>query len=262
MNASLPFPVPRLLSARRIGGLLVLMIGLHPEAGRAASAATAVIEVRGQFFDAAKSQLAAAWEAAHLDPQATVLTPEQSLAVRTALEKAGATTFSELRASACSGRDARCEAGKEFPYTSKYEPSKTKAGKFVATDFGMRLVGVTMRVAPTATASGGIRLEATCTVTRFLGFVDYGNLEPRTKNPPPLENLLKAPLHAGAIWQPFFATFMETHPFELADGDTAVMAGAVEVEPRDPPVGQPTLHSQAPAPGVAVFLTARRILPN
>jgi|GEM_PF-6583265 len=248
--------------ALRLGVLLLTMAGLPAETGRAAPAAPLRIEVQGQFLGATKSQLTAAWEAAHIDPQATVLTPGQSRAALAALAKAGVETFSQSRAITSSGREARCETGKEFPYASKYEPSKTDAGKFVATNFETRLVGVEMRVEPTATASGGIRLEATCTVTRFLGFVDYGNLEPHAKNPPPLEDLLEAPLHEGAIWQPFFATFTGTHTFDLPDGGTAVMSGAIEVEPRDPPAGQPVLQSRAPAPGVAVFLTVRKILPD
>jgi hypothetical protein len=262
MIASLPLPVSGSSFVRRIGGLLALMIGLHPEAGHAAPSAPVRIEVQGQFLGATKSQLAVAWETAHIDPQATVLTPGQSRAARAAMAKAGVETFSQSRAITGSGRQADSEAGKEFHYASKYEPSKTDAGKFVATNFEMRLVGVTMRVEPTATANGGIRLEATCTVTRFLGFVDYGNIDPGAKSPPPLEDLLKAPLHEGAVWQPFFATFTETRTFDLPDGGTAVMAGAEVVEPRNPPAGQPALQSRAPAAGVVVFLTARKILPN
>jgi hypothetical protein len=249
-------------AALRLSVLLLTMAGLPTGAGHAASSAPVRIEVQGQFLGATKSQLADALEAAHVEPQATVVTPEQSQMALAALARAGVETFCQSRAITSSGREARSEVGKELHYASKYEPSKTEPGKFVATNFQTRLVGVTMHVAPTATTSGGIRLEATCTVTRFLGFVDCGNLESGAKNPPSLEDLLRAPLHEGAIWQPFFATFTEVRTFDLPDGGTAVMSGAVEVEPGDPPAGQPALQSGVPAPGVAVFLTARKILPH
>lgn len=205
------------MKARLLGALLALSVG-------AAWAEEPLVEVQGQFIHATRAQMEAALDAAKARRTATLFTPEQMETIRAKLKESGAEIFSEPRATTQSGETARVMAVREVSYPSEFEPSTQEKGKMVPTSFETRNAGVVLEVKVDVQPDGKILLKAHPTYTRFLGFIDYSNAK---EAKPALEDLLKAPLSAGGMWKPVFATYSVESIFRLAKGQTALMGGPV-----------------------------------
>jgi len=240
--------------ARPLVGFLLFSI---PARGHAESREL-MVEVQGRFVHATKAQLDAALVAAHAGVGGTVLSPEQFQIVQTKLAESGADTFSEPRAVTRSGLRAVVEIVREIRYPEKYESSKRDSGKSIPIEFETRNVGVTMEVEPVVTAGGKIDLSVIPTVTRFLGFIDYSAAKAADSKGggSTLEELLKAPLTAGGVWQPIFAAFKISTAFQLGNGETVFMGGPVATESVKSPPGKPVLQDKPAEENVVVFLTA------
>ncbi len=193
----------------------------------AAWAEEPLVEVQGQFIHATRAQMEAALDAAKARHTATLFTAEQMETIRAKLKESGAEIFSEPRATTQGGETARVMAVREVVYPSEFEASTQEKGKLVPTNFETRNAGVVLEVKIAVQADGKLRLVAHSTYTRFLGFIDYSTAKEAKLA---LEDLLKAPLSAGGLWKPVFATYSVESTFRLAKGQTALMGGPVKLD--------------------------------
>jgi type II secretory pathway component GspD/PulD (secretin) len=249
---------------RHLAVIFALSAALLPP-GLLAEEKNRMVEVQGQFFHATAAQLDEALKAAQVSSAGAVLNAEQFAAVRAKLKENGAEIFSEPRVLTSSGTRAAAQSIREVRYPTEYEASKRDAAKSVPTAFETRNVGVTLDVEPVASPNGlAIDLTVSPQVTRFLGFIDYSSEKPPTSKADTrsLEDLLKAPLGAGGIWQPVFATFTINTSLKLKNGETAILAGTVGAEIPGRKTGGESPKRTNPAEEVVVFLTARAISGN
>jgi len=212
-----------------------------------------MIEIRAQFMRATKAQMAEAFKMAGIsESSAMALSPAQFEALKSQLKERKMDFFSDLRAITSDGHHAAVDAVREIRYPTEYVPSEKEPGKSVPTAFEMRNAGVELEFEPVIGPNDLIDLTIQPTVTTFLGFVDYSSA--KTAHPvdqaSALDELLKAPLSEGGIWQPIFSTFKITTSVTLKNADTLCFEGRQE----------PAIKSLDPQ--VFVFITAKVVTPN
>ncbi len=192
------------------------------------------------------------------------LTAEQTASVLAALKDLNVEFLDQLRAVVRAGQTAKIDAVREVRFPIKFE-ADPKTGGNVPTEFATRNAGVALEFAPVVDDGGQIELGIIASVVTFRGFVDYGESKPGldASNQDAIEELLKAPLTQGGLWQPIFTEKGVNSTVVLASGQTAVFglltAASADSrsnrEARDSGPAEPTDHE------IFLLVTAK-ILPD
>lgn len=214
-----------------------------------------MFEMEAHFVRATDAQIREALG----DPIATHLLPDKADKALAVLKANKAEFFSNPQAITRSGKRATVEALRELRYPTNFEPSKKEPGKARPTEFGTRKFGVTMAFEPVAAPDGMIDVGLEASVETFHGFIDYSNGKPglNSAEPGALEELLKAPLREGGIWQPIFYSQKITTGASIGSGQTVVLPILHHRVPEDVRLGPE--EATRKDVNIYVFVTVRTI---
>ncbi len=154
----------------------------------------------------------------------TILEPGEWKRVRDFLVEHQARIVAEPSLITKSGQRALAESVREFRFPSKHLESKSEPGQWIPTEFATRNIGVTLEVEPVVGPESAIDLNIVPQITEFFGFIDYtAAKDGKAPGKDAIASLLTAPLRAGGMWQPVFATRKVQTSIMLRSGETALL---------------------------------------
>jgi hypothetical protein len=215
------------LHPRQLAAFLVISC-IFPPAHNARAAdelPASMVEVEAHFIRTTSKGITAALAAAGGAQAPALLDAAQLERALASLRANGAQFLSSPRGITLDRQRAAVEAVRELRYPTEWDRSVKTPGSVVPVAFETRNVGVMLEFEPVTGAGDKISISLVAQVVSFFGFIDYSQQPPlKPGDPAALDQLPRAALKGGAVWQPVFAEEKNTTTLVMKSGAAALIS--------------------------------------